>query len=99
MGGDHTGRDGDDRSLWTGEAEDPGRPAFRPGGDAGQGAGRRGGDDHAALCPYAAGTACCPEGCLAALLGELNQIQDHQNQILAELLRALERMADALERR
>ena len=24
MGGDHTGRDGDDRSLWTGEAEDPG---------------------------------------------------------------------------
>ena len=23
MGGDHTGRDGDDRSLWTGEAEDP----------------------------------------------------------------------------
>ena len=71
MGGDHTGRDGDDRSLWTGEAEDPGRPAFRPGGDAG----------------------------LAALLGELNQIQDHQNQILAELLRALERMADALERR
>ena len=45
------------------------------------------------------GRPCCPEGCLAALLGELNQIQDHQNQILAELLRALERMADALERR
>ncbi|MFR4336602.1 MAG: hypothetical protein ACLT3D_12360 [Lawsonibacter sp.] len=45
------------------------------------------------------GGPCCPEGCLAALLGELNQIQDHQNQILAELLRALERMADALERR
>ena len=38
------------------------------------------------------GRPCCPEGCLAALLGELNQI-------LAELLRALERMADALERR
>jgi len=31
---------------------------------------------------------CCQEPCLAALLGELNQIQDHQNQILAELLRA-----------
>ena len=45
------------------------------------------------------GRPCCPEGCLAALLGELNQIQDHKNQILAELLRALERMADALERR
>ena len=28
------------------------------------------------------GRPCCPEGCLAALLGELNQIQDHQNQIL-----------------
>ena len=30
---------------------------------------------------------------------ELNQIQDHQNQILAELLRALERVAAALEAR
>ena len=42
---------------------------------------------------------CCQEPCLAALLGELNQIQDHQNQILAELLRALERVAAALEAR
>lgn len=71
-----------------------------PGGDAGQGAGRRGGDDHAALCPYGAGGAALLSGaCLAALLGELNQIQDHQNQILAELLRALERVAAALEAR
>lgn len=42
---------------------------------------------------------CCPEGCLAALLGELNQIQDHRNQILAELLHTLERIAAALEGR
>ena len=45
------------------------------------------------------GRPCCPEGCLAALLGELNQIQDHRNQILVELLRTLERMAAALEGR
>lgn len=101
MGGDHTGRDGDDRSLWTGEA---GRPQ----------AGRRSDPEEMLAKVQAAaeemtmrryvhmppeGRPCCPEGCLAALLGELNQIQDHQNQILAELLRALERMADALERR
>ena len=42
---------------------------------------------------------CCQEPCLAGILGELNQIQDHQNQILAELLRALERVATALEAR
>ncbi|MBS6533368.1 MAG: hypothetical protein KH338_07010 [Oscillospiraceae bacterium] len=45
------------------------------------------------------GRPCCPEGCLAALLGELNQIQDHRNQILVELLRTLERMAAALDGR
>ena len=83
-----------------GRRKKPGRKPPGPGGDAGQGAGRRGGDDHAALCPYGAGgAACCQEPCLAALLGELNQIQDHQNQILAELLRALERVAAALEAR
>ena len=45
------------------------------------------------------GRSCCPDGCLAALLGELNQIQDHRNQILAELLHTLERIAATLERR
>ena len=42
---------------------------------------------------------CCPEGCLPAFMRELNQIQDHQNQILAELLHTLERIAATLERR
>ena len=100
MVGDHTGRDGDDRSLWTGAAEKPGK--WRPDPEEMLAKVQAAAEEmtmrrYVHTAPEA--RPCCQEPCLAALLGELNQIQDHQNQILAELLRALERVAAALEAR